>query len=125
MPTSATGNSQTGFTLIELLVALALFGLAALALIRLQSGSAAGVTRLETRLIGQMVARNIAVAALARREPPPLGILQGTEHNGRRDWRWTRIVGVVGQPGIVRIDIAVTADDGLEAGRLTLYRPGG
>lgn len=123
MPTSATGDR--GFTLVELLVALALFALAALALIRLQGAGVAGVHRLEARMLGQVVARNIAYGALLSRAPPPLGRIEGQERNGGRDWRWQRIVARAAEPGMIRVEVRVTSADGQDAGRLVIFRAGG
>ena len=65
-----------GFTLIEMLVALAIFSLAALALLRLGGATATNSARLESQALAETVARNIAVetltdpgAARLRRQP--------------------------------------------------------
>ena len=58
-------SAEQGFTLVEMLVALAIFSLAALALLRLGGATAANSARLGEQALAQMVARNLAVEAEA------------------------------------------------------------
>ena len=57
-------NREMGFTLIEMLVALAIFSLAALALLRLGGATAANSARLNDQALAQIVAKNLAVETL-------------------------------------------------------------
>ena len=114
--------SQRGFTLIEMMVALAVFSLAALALIRLEGASFRGAAAVDRSLLAGIVARNVAVEALTSAKPPVLGTTQGDDANGRRNWRWTRTVSPVGDGDrVLRIDVTV-ADAGGTAGKLTVLR---
>ena len=56
-----------------MLVALAIFSLAALALLRLGGATAANSARLESQAMAQIVARNLAVETLTDPEPPAFG----------------------------------------------------
>lgn len=112
-----------GFTLIELMVALAVFSLAALALLRLEGVSLSSTAHLQDRLIGQIVARNVAVEALSDPEPPTMGLASGEEQNAGRLWRWTRRASAAPGPKLQRIDIAVADDRGAAAGTMTVFRP--
>ena len=60
----ARRKGERGFTLIEMLVALAVFSLAALALLRLGGASATNAARLQDRALAQIVARNLAAEVL-------------------------------------------------------------
>ena len=115
--------SQAGFTLLEILVALAVFSLAALALIRLESASVRGVTVLDRTLLANMVARNVALEAVTDARMPVRGQSGGEEMNGGTRWRWTRQVTPTGDERIVRIDVAVAAPSGQVVGRATMVRP--
>ena len=53
-----------GFTLIEMLVALAIFSLAALALLRLEGATVKNTGLLQEQAVAQIVARNIAVETI-------------------------------------------------------------
>ena len=74
---SVVRPKETGFTLIEMLVALAIFSLAALALLRLGGATAANSARLQDQAMAQIVARNLAVEMLTDPAPPAFGTLNG------------------------------------------------
>jgi len=115
-------DGSAGFTLIEMLVALAIFSLAAIALIKLEGTILASTAILQDRLIGQIVARNKAVEALTDPDPPGFGRIEGVEANAGRRWRWARTTARTSEPGVQRIDIVVTGDDGHMAGAITVFR---
>jgi general secretion pathway protein I len=121
--TSLRRSAEHGFTLLEMLVALAVFSLAAMALVRLESATIRGASILDETLVAQMVARNVAIAAVTDPQAPALGRTTGTEVNGGRSWTWTRIVSGTGDARVVRIDVAVTNAGGSIAGRMTMVRP--
>jgi general secretion pathway protein I len=112
-----------GFTLIEMMVALAVFSLAAMALIRLEGATIRGATILDSTLTAQMVARNVAIEALTDTGPPAIGKATGEETNGGRTWAWTRVTTPTGDIRILRIDVAVADPGGTVQGRLTVVRP--
>jgi general secretion pathway protein I len=111
-----------GFTLIEVLVALAIFSLAALALLRLQGAAFGTVAHLDERAIGGIVAKNIAVELMTDAVAPAFGTESGVERNAGRDWRWTRVVRRTADVRLQRIDIAVTSPAGAPAAQLTIVR---
>ncbi len=116
--------AERGFTLIEMMVALAVFSLAALALIRLEGATIRGATTLDTTLMAQIVARNVAYTAMTDARAPTLGAANGVERNGGRSWAWTRVVQPTGDARIVRIDVTVMDPGGRRAGHLTVVRDG-
>ncbi|WP_129791287.1 type II secretion system minor pseudopilin GspI [Sphingosinicella sp. CPCC 101087] len=115
--------SESGFTLIEMLVALAIFSLAALALLRLGGATATNSARLHDQALAQMVARNLAVEVLSDPEPPPFGSLNGEAVNAGRRWLWTRNTARSPEARIQQIEIVVTpADGGPGRAALTIFR---
>ena len=112
---------RSGFTLIELLIALAVFALAALALLNLGGENTRSAARAETRTLGGIVAENLAVEARPARPAPAPGDSDGTEALAGRDWRWTRSVAATDDPDILRIDIGVSDNEGQAAERV-LFR---
>lgn len=110
---------RAGFTLVELLVALAVFSLAALALLNLAGENTRSAARVETRTLGSVVAENVAVEAMI---DPRIGegLTDGVVPLAGRQWRWRRSVqGVEG--GLLRIDISVSTGEGQAADRV-LFR---
>lgn len=103
---------EQGFTLIEMLVALAIFSLAALALLRLGGATATNSARLESQALAETVARNLAVEALTDPAPPAFGASQGLIANGGRRWRWSRNVARSPEARIQQIEIRVDPEEG-------------
>jgi len=111
--------AENGFTLIEMLVALAIFSLAALALLRLGGATATNSASLSDQAVAQIVARNLAVETLSDPQPPVFGTSQGDAANGGRRWRWTRTVSRSPEARIQQIEILVQPEAG-GPGRATL-----
>lgn len=112
-----------GFTLIEIMVALAVFSLAAMALIRLEGATIRGAGILDETLAAQIVARNVAALAVTDADAPVAGRSTGVEANMGRRWTWTRTVQPTGDVRIVRIDVAVADARGQVLGHAAMVRP--
>jgi len=108
---------RAGFTLVEILVALAVFSLAALALLNLAGENTRSAARVEERTLGGVVAENIAVEASITRALAD-GQTAGTTHLAGRDWHWTRTVASTDDPGIQRIDIRITGGPDSDGGQV-------
>lgn len=115
-------SRQQGFTLVEVLVALAIFSLAALALLRLQGSAITTAARLDDKTLAAIVAQNQGVDVMIATLPPAFGSASGIERNGGRDWRWTRETLRTPDPRLQRIEIRVLGPDGDTAAALTLVR---
>ena len=111
-----------GFTLLEMLVALAVFSLAALALIRLQGVSLRTTADLDTRIVAQAVARNLMVELQTDPAPPSKGDAKGEVENGGRRWHWTRRAAAMDDPRVLRVDLTVTPEQGGSPAVLTFLR---
>lgn len=109
-PTSATGRRprQNGFSLVEVMVALAIFALAAAALVQLERVSVRSAAAVETALLGRIIATNLLAEALTDVPAPAFGQSRGTIAMGGRLWRWQRAVVPLGEPRLLRIEIAVS-----------------
>jgi general secretion pathway protein I len=116
---------ERGFTLIEMLVALAIFSLAALALLRLGGATAANSARLTDQALAQMVARNLSVEVLSDPQPPPFGTQAGVTVNAGRQWRWTRNVERSPEARVQLITIAVAGVQGPGRATLVVFRRAG
>ena len=107
-----------------MLVALAIFSLAALALLRLNGATATNSARLTEQALAQTVVRNLAVELLTDPQSPPFGTEAGALTNAGRQWRWTRVVERSPEARIQLITIRVEGEQGTGAATLTLFRPG-
>jgi general secretion pathway protein I len=121
METFVSGR-EAGFTLIETLVAMAIFSLAALALLRLEGATLSSTAMLSDRALGQIVARNLSVELMSDVRAPAFGEANGSVVNAGRTWRWVRNVKRTDDARIVRIDIAITDDAGRPSGALSMAR---
>lgn len=115
-------RSERGFTLIEMLVALAVFSLAALALMRLQGVTLRTAADLDRRAIAQLTARNMAVEVLTDPAPPALGDAGGVIANGGRNLAWTRTVARDADPRFLLVTVTVGAEPGASPAVLTVLR---
>lgn len=118
-PDTATGSA--GFTLIEVLVAIAIFGMAAVALLRLVGVSLASADTLATRQLAAIVARNQAVEAVLAPSPPAAGA--GSEIAGHQRFAFTRRISPGPDPGSLWVQIDVRGDNGQVIARDTALRP--
>ncbi|OYX64054.1 MAG: type II secretion system protein GspI [Novosphingobium sp. 32-60-15] len=96
-----------GFTLLELLVALAVFAIAALALLQMEGASIARTADLDQRLLREIVAQNMAAEILTDPAPPAVGSASGTIENAGRRFQWTRTVAPLADYGVLGITLSV------------------
>jgi general secretion pathway protein I len=121
----ADRRHDEGFTLLEMMVALAIFSLAALAMIRLQGYSVRSTGDLRDSGMAWQVARNVAVDILSNPAPPVLGQSGGEEVNGGQTWRWTATTSRTDDARLVMVAIAVsgTGSAARRRAQLTIARP--
>ncbi|KKW91369.1 general secretion pathway protein GspI [Sphingobium chungbukense] len=95
-----------------MLVALAVFSLAALALVRLQGVTLHTAADLDSKAMGQIVARNLMVELRTDPAPPSLGSEEGEVDNGGRRWHWTRQVKATDDKRLLQVDLVVDGQSG-------------
>lgn len=100
-------TDRRGFTLIEMVVALAVFSLAAMALINLTTESARSAARVDERVLGDLLADNLAVEAVTSLDPPAFGETGGERTLAGRTWRWTRAVAGTADPDVLQVHVRV------------------
>jgi len=99
--------NDRGFSLIEALVALAVFAMAGVGLVQLQTHSLQTLSQVETRALADIVAQNALVEIVAGDVPPAPGERTANEHFAGRDWQVVTQVVPVG--GMLRVSVAVSA----------------
>lgn len=105
------------------MVALAIFSLAALALLRLQSYGLRTAGDLDGNLMARVVLNNLAVERLSDPGPPALGQANGEVANGGRNWRWTSQTSRTDDARLVSIRLVVTGGADSSPAAITLVRP--
>jgi general secretion pathway protein I len=95
-----------------MLVALAVFSLAALALVRLQAVAVRTTADLDEQSLARIVAHNRMVDVQTAPEPLSLGESKGEAENGGRSWRWTQSVTKTDAEDVVRVDVKVVPATG-------------
>lgn len=117
LPTDRCGavNSERGFTLLETLVALAIFSLAALALLRVQAITLRTAGDLDERQMAQIVAANLMTERVTDPTPPPLGDATGEAENGGRRWRWRQSARPLAEGDALAVRVMVEGDSSARA----------
>ena len=115
-------RAERGFTLLEMLVALAVFSLAALALVRLQGVTLRTAADLDSKAMGQIVARNLMVEVQTDPVPPSIGEEDGESVNGGRRWHWTRVVKPTDDRRLLQVDLTVDGQPGASPVALSFVR---
>ncbi|WP_370309123.1 type II secretion system minor pseudopilin GspI [Sphingobium abikonense] len=115
-------QGEGGFTLLEMLVALAVFSLAALALVRLQGVTLRTAADLDSKAMGQIVARNLMVEVQTDPMPPSIGEEDGEAVNGGRRWHWTRVAKPTDDRRLLQVDLTVDGQPGASPVALSFVR---
>lgn len=114
--------TRNGFTLLEMLVALAVFSIAALALLRLDAVSVVTATELKAREGAMLVAENEAARIATDAAPPPLGNSSRRVVNGGRGFVVRQIATPTPDRRLIRVDLAVRGEEVPASARLTFIR---
>lgn len=115
-------RAERGFTLLEMLVALAVFSLAALALVRLQGVTLRTAADLDSKALGQIVARNLMVEVQTDPLPPSIGEADGDVTNDGRRWHWSRVVKPTDDRRLLQVDLTVDGQPGASPVALSFVR---
>ena len=103
-------------------MALAVFSLAALALVRLQGVTLRTAADLDSKALGQIVARNLMVEVQTDPAPPSLGSEQGEVDNGGRRWHWNREVRALDDKRLLQVNLTVDGQGGASPVVLSFVR---
>ncbi|SEJ59963.1 general secretion pathway protein I [Sphingobium sp. AP50] len=105
-----------------MLVALAVFSLAALALMRLQGVTLRTAADLDSKALGQIVARNLMVEVQSDPVAPSVGQEDGDVENGGRRWHWSRSVKAMEDKRLLQVDLTVDGQPGASPVVLSFMR---
>ena len=112
-----------GFTLLEVLVALAVVAVALAAGVRALGQAADVSSALAERTLARWVAQDHMALLRARGELPPVGLRDGRQRMGGRDFAWTETSEDLPQSPFRRIEVQVHADqpDASNTARLVIF----
>jgi len=113
-------RGEAGFSLIEVMAALAVFSIAAIALLHASAENARAAVRLEETALSRIIAQNIMVETFVANPKPGQGAESGeTEMAGTR-WAWRREIAPTPDPDVFRVTIEVRQSaDGPVSSQLT------
>lgn len=115
MNTEIKKTSAAGFTLLEVLIAMAVFAIAAAALLSGLNESVRSEQYIEQRTLAHWVGLNQLSTTRLQPVWPDVGVSDGkTEMNGV-EWLWTRTVSGTADAKLRRVDIAIRLDEESEA----------
>jgi general secretion pathway protein I len=115
-------KGEAGFTLLEMLVALAVFGIAALALLKLDGFAVGTAADLAEQQAAALVADNEAALVLSDPAAPMLGAVTRVVANGGRSFTVQQEASATADRRLVRVDLRVTALGGAGRARTTLIK---
>lgn len=101
-----------GFSLLETMVALAVFSIAAMGLVSLNTQSVRINRELDTRLLARTVAENVAVDTVTEQTLSLSPVTEGETIQRGRAYVWTRTLEATPQPGLYSVRIDVREDSG-------------
>ena len=110
-------NSQRaarGFTLLEVMVALAVLAIALAAIIKGVGTQVSNQSYLRDRTLAHWVAMNKVAELQIARKWPEAGSETGSATMGPHEWYWKTTVQDTPDPGVRRMDVAVSPTEGGE-----------
>jgi len=118
-----TSCATRGFTLIEVLVALALIGIAVMAMLKATQEGILTQGAVRDRVFAEIVAENRLIEVMVMPLPPDLGASSGRVALADQDWLWFQTIAATSDPSIVRVDVSVkNAENASELAGLTAFR---
>ncbi len=108
-------SAQAGFTLVEVMVALAILGLAMLALVRLGGAQAMTAVQLEQATLADIVAENALIETIVAKTPPALGTSREAVTAFDQVWELTRTAERTAEPKVMLVGISARGPDGSAA----------
>ncbi|WP_371395724.1 type II secretion system minor pseudopilin GspI [Fretibacter rubidus] len=109
-----------GFTLIEVLAALLVFTFAIIGLTHAGTQSAQGVSVLDEKMLGGIVADNVLITA--RRGVVQTGTMRGESTQMGREFAYIREISPVNDGGLFRITVDVRKKSAAEDGQVIISR---
>ncbi len=116
-------RSEAGFTLLEMMVALAIFSLAALSLMRMQSYSIASASDVRAHNLAALTLQNVAADFLSNPAPISAGGRSGEISNAGHVWLWQAEITPSPDSAIMLINLQIAEKNGNGRSALTISRP--
>lgn len=115
----SNASNESAFSLVEALVALAVFAMAGVGLVQLQSHSLSTFQRVEIRALADVVAQNELTQIVATQAQRPVGQREQTISYAGREWRVTTAIAVTPSPRTRRAVVEVGPADARPVSRVS------
>lgn len=115
----SNASNEAGFSLVEALVALAVFAMAGVGLVQLQSHSLSTFQRVETRALADIIAQNELTLIVATQERRPVGQREQRLSYANREWRVTTEIVATPSPRTRRAVVEVGPADASPVSRVS------
>jgi general secretion pathway protein I len=122
-PPSNERRAEAGFSVVEAMVALAVFALAGVGLVQVQTHSLGALSQTETQAFASIVAQNVLIDAASATAPPDLGAREGTTALAGQVWTW-RLKVERSEMNLLMVNVEVLDADGDVIERLFTLVPG-
>jgi general secretion pathway protein I len=90
--------------------------------VRLQGVTLRTAADLDSKALGQIVARNLMVEAQTDPAPPSIGEEDGEVENGGRRWHWSRSVRATDDKRLLQVDLTIDGQPGASPVVLSFIR---
>jgi general secretion pathway protein I len=111
MPPRIFHRKIHGFTLLEVMVAMAVIGIALIAVIKSTSNTTANTIYLQQRTLAHWVALDRLAELRIEKDWPSRGVVKDDIEAFNQRWQWIQTTAETAEPNLRRVDVSVILTD--------------